>query len=130
MKVLDASVVIKLLIHEQGSNKVRELVDSGEVLLVPDIIFVEIANTLATKTRLSPAQVIRGLELVYQMGFREIHINKEILLASASAAKKMGTAVYDMIYAQIAKKRGLKLITADVNFARKTGFDFITLLKD
>ena len=44
MRVIDASIIVKLLIEENGSVAARDLVEK-EDLVVPDFLFIEIANT-------------------------------------------------------------------------------------
>ncbi|HLE49951.1 MAG TPA: type II toxin-antitoxin system VapC family toxin [Patescibacteria group bacterium] len=127
MKVVDASIIVKLLIEEDGSAVVRELVKKEE-MVVPDLLFIEVANTLATKTRLSPVQVKEGLELVYELGLRVENTDKKLLVEAAAMAKQKGTAVYDMLYAVLAKRLGVELMTADRKFVSRTKFDFVKLL--
>ena len=63
MKVVDASVIIKVLLTEQDSEKAKQLLQ--EKAMVPDMMFVEVANTLATKTNFPVEKIEQGLSLVY-----------------------------------------------------------------
>ena len=129
MRVIDASIIVKLLIEENGSVAARDLVEK-EDLVVPDFLFIEIANTLTTKTQLSPAQIEEGLELIYELDLRTEHTDKRLLMEAAILAKEKGTAVYDMLYAVLAKRLGTELITADIKFATKTKFSFVKILDE
>ena len=48
--VVDASVAIKWLIEEDGSDAAR-LLAATEVMAAPELLFVECASVLRTKTR-------------------------------------------------------------------------------
>lgn len=129
MKVVDASVIMKLLLSEEGSDRALDLVRHKNTLVAPNILFVEVANTLATKASISSEQIEQGLELIYDLGLQVEDIERGLLTEAAQVAKQTGTAVYDMIYAVLAQKLGVELITADKNFAQKTGFDFVKTLE-
>jgi len=129
MIVLDASVVIKALVEdEQGYLAARDLIRDGAV--VPEWLFVEVANALATKTRYTVGEAEELLGLIYDIGFEVEKVDRKMLERSMTLAKTHDVAVYDMIYAVLAEKLNLELITADENFAKKTGFDFVKLLEE
>ncbi len=127
MIVLDASVVIKALIEdEQGYSAARNLIRDGVV--VPEWLFVEVANALATKTRYTAEEAEELLGLIYDIGFEVEKVDRKMLQRSMVLAKTHGVAVYDTIYAVLAEKLNLELITADENFIQRTGFDFVKAL--
>lgn len=128
MIVLDASVVVKALNgDETGYEQARKLVRGS--VAVPEWLFVEVANVLATKTKYSIEEAEEVLGLVYDIGFRVEAVDREMLVEAVALAKGHGVAVYDMIYAVLAKRLGVKLVTADANFKQKTGFDFVELFE-
>lgn len=129
MQIVDASVIVKLLFTEAGSDRAKELILTNNNLAVPDILFVEVANSLATKTIVTSEQIQQGMEFVFQLGLQVMDIDKQSLILAAKLAKQTGTAVYDMIYAVLAQNLKVELVTADANFARKTGFDFVKVLE-
>ena len=96
--------------------------------MIPDLLFIEVANTLATKTNLAPIQVEEGLDLIYELGLRVENIDKKLLIEASIMAKQKETAVYDMLYAVLAKKLGVELVTADMKFASKAKFSFVKVL--
>ena len=128
MKVVDASVVIKALLDEPRREEAKALLEEGAGLVVPDILFVEVANALATKAIVSEEGIREGLDFVYNMGFEVKETTREILEESAGMAKRKGTAVYDMLYAVLAKKLKTELVTADENFLKTTGFSWARVL--
>lgn len=126
MKILDASVVIKVLLTEPDSEKAKQLLQ--EKVMVSDIIFVEIANTLATKTDFPAEKIKQGLELVYKLDLKVESTTQETLVKAASLSREKGTAVYDMIYAVLAQKKKVSLVTADRKFKQKVNWNFVKLL--
>jgi|SRR3989344_757352 len=126
MKVVDASVIIKVLLTEQDSEKAKQLLQ--EKAMVPDMMFVEVANTLATKTNFPVEKIEQGLSLVYELGLKVEDTTQEILIKAARLSKEKGTAVYDMIYAVLAQKKKTQLITADKKFKQKVNWNFVKLL--
>lgn len=129
MQIVDASVIVKLLFSEEGSDQAKKLVLNNGNLAVPNILFVEVANSLATKAIVTTEQIQQGLEFVYELGLQVVDIDRQSLIRSAELAKQTGTAVYDMIYAVLAQNLKAELVTADRNFVQKTGFDFVKLLE-
>lgn len=128
MIVIDSSIVAKLVLDEEGSDKVKSLFQGREQLVVPDILFVEIANTLATKAEATIGMVEEGIELVYGLEAAVEKVDKKLLVEAAKLAKEKGTAVYDMVYAVLARKLGAELVTADRKFVKKVGWKFVKVL--
>lgn len=134
MIVVDASVVIKWINQdEQDSDLARRLLhrhlEKLEEIIVPRLLFYEVANTLATKSRTSKETMTKGLHLLLGSSLRiYLEQNKELIEASI-LAKDYHASVYDMLYALIAKKKKTRLITADKKFLEKTKFKFVKLLR-
>ena len=135
MIVLDASVAIKWLItgeafEAQAQKLLLEHLNDTATILVPDLFYYEIANTLATKTLFPAENVSKSLQQIYQFEFKMHHPNQKELLETAKLAKKYKTSVYDMLYAVIAEKTGATFITADRKFMAKTNFDHLRYIGD
>ncbi len=133
MIAIDASVATKLInTQEDGADRAKKLllshIEDREQIVVPSLLFVEIANVLATKSHMKKAYVQKALHLLYEAKFVVHEIKEDDLIESAILAKKHGTSVYDMVYAVIAKKRKIKLITADKKFAKQVNFPFVQIL--
>lgn len=133
--IIDASVALKWVLKgEDGQEKSRLLLnkhrDGKQKIVVPDLFFYEVANTLATKTELSVVEVSESLTIIFEAGLVVYRPTEKDILQAAKLAKKYKTSVYDMLYAVIARKHKTRLITADENFVKKTGFKFVKLLKD
>ena len=127
MKVVDASVVLTYLLKEGKVGILKKILSSGNNI-VPDWMFVEVANTLATKTNINESEAKYIFELVYELALENKSIDRKILSEAMVEAKKYKVAVYDMIYAVMARKLKCKLVTADANFAKKTGFSWVEVI--
>lgn len=133
MIVIDASVATKLInIQEEGSAIATKLlvahIQKQERILVPSLLFIEVANALTTKSTIEEADVQKGIHLLYESNFTIEDVTEKYLMEASLLAKKYNTSVYDMIYAVIAEEKQATLITSDNKFANKTKFSFLKVL--
>ncbi len=133
MIVIDASVANKLVLPlEEGNEQVKEIFrrhkDQVDRILSLDFIFYEIANTLVTKSAIPQQMITRSLSIIYDAEIEIYHPTKADVKLAARLARKYKTSVYDMLYAVVAKNHKAKLITADEQFVKQTGFKFVQLL--
>lgn len=131
--IVDASVVVKWLnSNELDSNKAfllyKEHIERGNQISVPQLLFIEIANYLATNTHTSTANIKKSLNFLYESNFIICAVTEDSLIEAAVLAKKHKTSVYDMVYAVLAQKNNTTLITADNKFANKVNFPFVQTL--
>lgn len=135
MIVIDASVANKLFLphehdHILASKLLRNHMLQMQQILVPEFLFYEVANTLATKSVVSLWKLTHALTGLYRTQLHVYHPMEKDLKNAARMAKKYHTSVYDMLYAVVAKKHKAQLITADERFTSATKFSFVKLLKD
>jgi predicted nucleic acid-binding protein len=135
MIVIDASVIVKWIKNDEADSQIARLIyfqhkEGKEKIIVPQLLFYEVANYLATKTRFSPNEIKQGIKMIFQTELQLCSEEKTDLVESAVFANKYNTSVYDMLYAVIAKKQKTILITADERFIQKTKFPFVKLLSE
>lgn len=135
MIVIDASIANKLFLphesdHTFASKLLQNHILQTQQILVPELLFYEVANTLATKSSVSLWKLTHALTRLYQTQLHIYHPEEKDLKNAANMAKKYHTSVYDMIYAVIAKKHHIQLITADEKFVQTTKLPYVKLLKD
>ena len=133
MIVIDASVAAKwVLDYEQDTDKALVVLEKHksliEEIIVPDLLFYEVANMLATKSRMRSKEMFASLNKIYQAGLKIYYPLEIDVTLAARLAKRYKTSVYDMLYAVVAKNHKVKLITADEQFVKQTGFKFVRLL--
>lgn len=136
MIVIDTSVAMKWLLteEEESITKARLLLKDHlakkNEILAPDLIFYEIANALATKTKVPQLIVTKLVKRIYSFNLKIYHPLEADVLDSARLAKRHNSTVYDMLYAVVAKKHKTELVTSDANFIKKTKFKFVKHLKE
>jgi len=126
--VLDASVGVKWVAPEPGSEQARAVRDAyaaGELhLLAPDLYVPEVANILWKKHRLrqelSAAQAARALDLLLA-ALPEIEPTAPLISQALRLANQFGRPVYDCTYVALALREGCPLITADLALASQLG---------
>lgn len=113
--VVDASVAIKWFVPEVGSDAAAALLQPGNQLIAPDLLFPEVGNVVWKKTRARDITLEQGIEIaraLYAMPI-EIHATKSLLEAAIRLASASGCSVYDATYVALAISQHSKLKTAD-----------------
>ena len=133
MVVIDASVISKLFLPlEENCQEAKEILrkhlQEQEEIYVPDLAFYEVANTLATKTAVPLAKVLKDLNKLDKFNFNVEHFSIEAIGQAAKIAKNNHVSVYDAVYAVLAQDKGCVLITADTKFADQVKLPFIKKL--
>ncbi|MBI2042948.1 type II toxin-antitoxin system VapC family toxin [Candidatus Pacearchaeota archaeon] len=115
-KVIDASVIVKWFLNEENSDKARELrtelTKEDLVLIVPDLMFLEVLNTLRYK-RAKKDALIKANKILFELGLKIEKIDKETLIKTIENSVKYNITVYDALYVSMAQLHNASLITAD-----------------
>jgi predicted nucleic acid-binding protein len=117
--VLDACVLAKILFTEQGSAAARALIGDADTLIAPELILLEVANVAVKKVRrkvITHAQAEEALGDMKDL-FDRLIATEDLRGAATNLALNTMTATYDAIYAALAKREGLILVTADNRLA-------------
>ena len=133
MVVIDASVISKLFLpleenRQEAKEILRKHLQEQEEIYVPDLAFYEVANTLATKTAVPLAKVLKDLKRLDKFSFNVEHFSIEAIGQAAKIAKDKHVSVYDAVYAVLAQDKGCDLITADTKFADQVNLPFVKKL--
>ncbi|HEV7266189.1 MAG TPA: type II toxin-antitoxin system VapC family toxin [Falsiroseomonas sp.] len=111
--VLDASVVIKMVVAEPGSDAARRL--RGLRLAAPDLIWAECANILWKAVRrgiLEAPQAELACATLLRLPF-EVVPSAGLLPAALQRAVTLDHPACDCLYLELAATLGLPLVTAD-----------------
>ena len=116
--VVDASVTVKLLVDEPGSDTARELAASGHELHAPRLMASEAANALWLKAR--RGQIERpdagaALAWLSDMPLRW-HDDETVSAGAVRLALDLDHPVYDCMYLALAHRIGATVVTADRRF--------------
>ena len=117
--VVDASVVIKWVVQEEGSHAAVKLID-GPTLCAPDLLIPECANILWKKVRreeLTRDEAMLAAELLMRADI-ELVPTRALMPAILKLAINLGHAAYDCTYLALAMDRGVTFVTADGKIVR------------
>lgn len=118
--VVDASLAIKWLRVEAGSDWARALLVSGRPLVVPGVFAIECGNVLWRLQRRSEAGApdpAMALSALLAMPIERVDGADAAARAALSLAMRLDHPVYDCLYLALALERGAALATADTRFA-------------
>jgi predicted nucleic acid-binding protein len=136
--VVDSSVVAKWILPETDSDKAQQLIvqaaDSGDRLIVLDLVFPEVANAIWKRHRQQLIQLDEARDLLRGLITSPVSVEPAILLLASAyeIAAKYDRAVYDALFVALAEQKGLQGITADEPLFNVIHADFprIVLLRD
>ena len=113
--VVDASVAVKWLVPEEHSSKALKFLESGQRLLAPDFLWIEIGNILWKKSRrkeIAPENVPTVLGNFLSMPVF-VSESKKLLPSALDWAQESSISVYDALYIALAIDQDCSFVTAD-----------------
>ena len=116
--VVDASVAVKWVVPENGSDHARLLAQAK--LEAPDLLHVECANILWKKVRLrhlTRREAADCLRLLLVMPVAVV-ASRELLDSALRLSLELDHPVYDCLYFALALQRRFPLVTADEKLAK------------
>ena len=117
--VVDASVSVKWLVAEEGSDAAERLLAGNDELHAPRLMASEIANALWRKVRLG--QVERRQAGVLMAAVSEMPLrwcaDETVCVDAVRLAVALDRPVYDCVYLALAHRIDAQMVTADVRFA-------------
>ncbi|MGO9326567.1 MAG: type II toxin-antitoxin system VapC family toxin [Steroidobacteraceae bacterium] len=123
--VCDASVLFKLLVEEEDTDRAHALAASYE-LSAPELIVAEIGNALWAQVHNRVLGQDAAAELMEQ--FLNLPLDtrplRPLLGRALAIADALGHPIYDCFYVALAESLGVPLVTADRRFvlaARRGG---------
>ena len=112
--VVDASVAVKWVVGEVGSDRAARLLD-GRTLHVPDLLFVEAANALWAMRRRGALPVEAPGAAIGWLVRAPLRVARTMPLIEPALALATALAhpVYDCVYLALAAEVAAPLVTAD-----------------
>jgi predicted nucleic acid-binding protein len=124
MIVLDASVVLKWIFGEEEGGEKARLYKEGHVtgkepVAVHSLFFYEIANVLATKTRLSSKDTAEAFSLIWNFDLEVFSLGLDEFLEGIILSRQYEITFYDAAYVVLARKLGCPFVTSDRSLYEK-----------
>ena len=117
--VIDASIAIKWVIEEEGTNEALAL--RNQALAAPDLLIAECANILWKKVRrreLSDQKAKFAASLLARADIDLVAMRPD-LEAAVGIALALDHPAYDCVYIALAEAEELQFVTADTGLLRK-----------
>jgi len=128
MLVIDASVAVKFVTEEPGSDEAYQIVLGPDPLIAPDWVLAECANAIGKKVlgnQLSRAAAEASFAELPRF-FTRLFGTDSLLGAGFQLALDIDYAFYDCLYLALAIRETVPLVTADQGLfkaARRAGLD-------
>jgi len=122
--VVDASVAVKWLVTEAGSEQAARLVDDDRTLIAPELLFAEAGNALWALCRRGDFTQSDYAEAIDVLRVAPVMIPatlRQLAPAAGRLALDLDHALYDCFYLALAIEENCAVITADTRFADKLG---------
>ena len=124
MIVLDASVALKWIFGEEEGGEKARLYKEGHVtgrekVAVHGLFFYEIANVLATKTRLTTKDAAEAFSLIWNFDLEVFSLGLDEFLEGMILSRQYGITVYDAAYVVLARRLSCPFVTSDRSLYKK-----------
>ena len=120
--VIDASVAVKWVLTEEYSDQAATLLDGGEVLCAPELLFAETANALWAMARrgdFGRDSLRDALNLLLDAPIAIPATMRQLAPAAARLALDLDHPAYDCFYLALALQEQRPMVTADRRFYAK-----------
>jgi len=123
--ILDTSVIIKWFSEydendlEKALHLREEILDGSLSIVVPEFLFLELANALRYNKRFNERDVKDAVNSVYIMGFDVKALEISTMACAVEMAFNYNVAVYDAYFLALSHIENKAFITADYKFANR-----------
>jgi predicted nucleic acid-binding protein len=122
--VLDASVAVRWVIDEEGSDEAAALLDRELAWITPRLLLTEVASALRRKVAdaaLSPAAAGQSLDTLLQAvadGVITLAEDERVIATALLLTMSLQHKAPDCVYLALAEREGASIATADDRLAR------------
>ena len=116
--VVDASVAAKWFLPEVHSEDALRLLETPYRLLVPDLLYSEVGNTLwkrVVNSEITGEQAVEIIGVLESLPLASFPA-RPLTAAALDIACRTGRTVYDSVYIALATQQNCRLVTADRRF--------------
>jgi predicted nucleic acid-binding protein len=129
--VIDASAALGVLLKEDGEEPVKRTLNrwrrKGGRIVVPELFWVEITNSLTGKHRQPFDVVLEAIATLDGMGLSTVQTGRTGVLAMVDAVIGHGLTAYDAVYLALAETLDARLLTLDRELATAAGARAVSL---
>lgn len=118
--VVDASVAVKWLVREEGSEAAAGLLREGNRLHAPSLLYAEVANVLRTlqaRDHLNDEDVREAIAALARAPLDVPCAMRDLMGAAVRMAADLQHPAYDCFYLALALREQWPMVTADRRFA-------------
>ncbi len=90
-----------------------------EIIAAPELLFYEIGNVLATKTRLSKAAISDAFSILWDFSLERFDLGLEEFQDSLALSRKFKITLYDAVYIELSRRHKCTFVTADKKLYEK-----------
>jgi len=131
--VVDASIVVKWFVEEEGSDKALRLRDKyidGEIsIIAPELIIFEVLNALYYKRLFSESEMKEISEALEAYSFTLYSLKGEYAEKTIETAVENGITIYDASYVALAMIKDTYMYTADEKLIEKLKEEYLKHVK-
>lgn len=123
--VLDASVAVPLVHHEDESDRWRRAVASwfraNRRVIVPDHFWLEVSNSLIRRHRYSGTEMLEAMHVLDDVVAETVTLGRPTLMLALDRAERFGLSTYDAAYLALAETLDAELATMDRALGQAAG---------
>jgi predicted nucleic acid-binding protein len=118
-RVVDASVIAAAMFQEQHAASARKILENGETLLAPDLIFSEIANVIWKRFIRNEINANEADQLLEDFLKLPLHIvfSSGLVDSALRLAIQTRSTVYDCLYLALAIREKTEMVSAEQRLA-------------
>lgn len=134
--VVDASIAVKWLIHEDDSHMADRLLEGDHRLFAPQLMSLEVGNALRNKTRRGELENWEAEDLASSISEFAVDwiTDEELVVEALRLSLTLNHPIYDCSYLALANQIGATVVTADKQFlqavAKTEHQDSVAALED
>ena len=121
--VLDSSVIAKLFIKENGSDRVCEVIEASHLfdirLVAAELAIYEVSNTILRHLEKSKKKGKDFIDQLYLLNIAYVPFNKEMACRVMDVAQKHSITYYDAVHINLSNVTKCLLVTEDKELLKK-----------